>query len=331
MVLDHNGGIIDSEFERAAKKFSTTYVRKKLNFDDVNIPEDNVENNDKIVDYILSNTTRNADGRLVMPLIGNNKVKHLLGNNRHLATQILKSNLKKFTIKNPDFLNMMDQYFKEQQELGVIERIENLEQFLLENPCHSFMDHLGVFELERETTKCRVVFLSNLSGRDPSQKVTLSHNQAMLSGPCINQNITTALLNLHFDTKLLCFDVKKAFLNNCLTPFDSNKLLLLWFKNMARKDYSLVGYRNLRLPFRLVCSPFLLLLGLYKILEIDTDMDSKEIKGLKRHIYSLIYMDNGSITSNTAEELLWAFDNLKNIFKPYKFCLQQFVTNDKEL
>ncbi|XP_068247875.1 uncharacterized protein [Palaemon carinicauda] len=64
---------------------------------------------------------------------------------------------------------------------------------------------------------------------------------------------------------------------------------------------------------------------------IDTDMDSKEIKELKRHIYSLIYMDNGSITSNTKEELQWAFDNLKNIFEPYKFFLQQFVTNDKEL
>ncbi|XP_068245414.1 uncharacterized protein [Palaemon carinicauda] len=330
-VLDHNGEIIDTEFERASKEVLENLCLKTLNFDDVNIPEDYVENNDKIVDYVLSNTTRNADGRLVMPLIWNNKVKHLLGKNRHLATQILKSNLKKFTIKNPDYLNMMDQYFKEQQELGIIERIENLEQFLLENPCHSFMGHLGVFKLERETTKCRVVFLSNLSERDPSQKVTLSHNQAMLSGPCINQKITTALLNLRFDTKLLCFDVKKAFLNICLTPLDSNKLLFLWFKNMARKDYTLVGYRNLRLPFGLVCSPCLLLLGLYKILMIDTDMDSKEIKELKRHIYSLIYMDNGSITSNTAEELQWAFDNLKNIFEPYKFFLQQFVTNDKEL
>ncbi|XP_068247851.1 uncharacterized protein [Palaemon carinicauda] len=330
-VLDHNGEIIDTEFERASKEVLDNLCLKTLNFDDVNIPEDYVENNDKIVDYVLSNTTRNADGRLVMPLIWNNKVKHLLGKNRHLATQILKSNLKKFTIKNPDYLNMMDQYFKEQQELGIIERIENLEQFLLENPCHSFMGHLGVFKLERETTKCRVVFLSNLSERDPSQKVTLSHNQAMLSGPCINQKITTALLNLRFDTKLLCFDVKKAFLNICLTPLDSNKLLFLWFKNMARKDYTLVGYRNLRLPFGLVCSPCLLLLGLYKILMIDTDMDSKEIKELKRHIYSLIYMDNGSITSNTAEELQWAFDNLKNIFEPYKFFLQQFVTNDKEL
>ncbi|XP_068224198.1 uncharacterized protein, partial [Palaemon carinicauda] len=330
-VLDHNGEIIDTEFERASKEVLDNLCLKTLNFDDVNIPEDYVENNDKIVDYVLSNTTRNADGRLVMPLIWNNKVKHLLGKNRHLATQILKSNLKKFTIKNPDYLNMMDQYFKEQQELGIIERIENLEQFLLENPCHSFMGHLGVFKLERETTKCRVVFLSNLSERDPSQKVTLSHNQAMLSGSCINQKITTALLNLRFDTKLLCFDVKKAFLNICLTPLDSNKLLFLWFKNMARKNYTLVGYRNLRLPFGLVCSPCLLLLGLYKILMIDTDMDSKEIKELKRHIYSLIYMDNGSITSNTAEELQWAFDNLKIIFEPYKFFLQQFVTNDKEL
>ena len=86
---------------------------------------------------------------------------------------------------------------------------------------------MGVFKPERETTKCRVVFLSNLCERNPSQSVTLSHNQAMLSDPTINQKITTSVLHLRFDSKLLCFDIKKAFLNIALQPNYANKLLFL--------------------------------------------------------------------------------------------------------
>ena len=133
-----------------------------------------------------------------MPLIWNEKVDHLLGKNKQLAYQNLKSNFKKLS-KKQEYLKMVDDNFKEQVDLGIIERIDNLDQFLEENPNHSFLAHMGVFKPERETTKCRVVFLSNLSEKDPSQAVTLSHNQAMLSGPSLNQKITTAVLHLRFD------------------------------------------------------------------------------------------------------------------------------------
>ena len=226
-------------------------------------------------------------------------------------------------------LKMIDQSFKEQRELGIIEKIDDLDKFLEEHPRHSFLAHMAVFKPERDTTKCRVVYLSNLCEKDPSRTVTISHNQAMLSGPCLNQKITTALMHLRFDTKLLCFDVKKAFLNIALSELDSNKLLFLWYNNIDKNDFSIVAYRSLRLPFGLVCSPCLLLLGLYKILMLDIQDDSEQMRALKRLIYSLIYMDNGSITANSSGELKWAFDQLSTIFEPYKFNLQQLVTNDE--
>ncbi|XP_068227415.1 uncharacterized protein [Palaemon carinicauda] len=265
-----------------------------------------------------------------MPLIWNHKVKHLLGQNKTLATKILNSNFQRYSKGDGVKLKLIDQCFKEQSEQGIIERIDNLDQYLEENPNHSFLAHMAVFKPERDTTKCRVVFLSNLCENNPLQGVTMSHNQAMLSGPCLNQKITTALLQLRFDSKLLCFDIKKAFLNICLSDLDSSKLLFLWHRNVQKGDYSIVAYRSLRLPFGLVCSPCILLLGLYKILMIDTD-DDDQVNLLKRHIYSLIYMDNGSITANNSEKLKWAFQELKGIFEPYKFYLQQFVTNDTEI
>ena len=42
-------------------------------------------------------------------------------------------------------------------------------------------------------------------------------------------------------------------------------------------------------------------------------------------------MDNGAVTANSYDELLWAYQQLNSIFQPYKFDIQQLVTNDNTL
>ena len=42
-------------------------------------------------------------------------------------------------------------------------------------------------------------------------------------------------------------------------------------------------------------------------------------------------MDNGGIVAESSEFLMWGFQQLSDIFSPYKFQLQQFVTNDTPL
>ena len=187
---------------------------------------------------------------------------------------------------------------------------------------------MPVFRLEKVSSPCRVVFLSNLNGKGEG---VISHNQAMLAGPPLNRKLTTALIGLRFNKYLLCFDLKKAFLQISLNEEDQQRLLFLWYKNVAEGDFSLVTYKNVRLSFGLRCSPTLLMLGLYKILMIDIDNDSEEIKDLKQQIYHLIYVDNGAITANTLSELEFKFKQLNRIFNPYQFELQQYVTNHTEL
>ncbi|MEL7307449.1 MAG: hypothetical protein AAGK05_05920 [Pseudomonadota bacterium] len=185
--------------------------------------------------------------------------------------------------------------------------------------------------MDRMTTKCRVVYLSNLKENDGSKSLTVSHNQAIHSGPCLNQKLGSAILHLRFDENLLCFDLCKAFNQIALNDVDANRLLFLWFRNVSKKDYSLVGYRNVRLSFGLRCSPTILLLGLYNILILDVKNDSTKLKNLKKLIYSLCYMDNCGLSTNDTSDLRWAYSQLKSIFEPYKFALQQFVTNDESL
>ena len=254
---------------------------------------------------------------------------HLLGTNRKLATAVLNSNLKK-SKNNEDNLRLMDQVFKDQVAQGIIERVDNLEQFINENPNHSFLAHMGVFKPDRETTKCRVVYLSNLC-EQVKGKTVVSHNQAIHPGPCLNQKLTTSLLNLRFGSKLLCFDLKRAFNMLSLNELDSNKLLCLWFRNVENNDFSIVAYRNIRLSFGLRCSPTLLMLALFRILILDAYNDPDNLRNLKSLIYQLSYMDNCAISAESSEYLQWAFNQLNNIFEPYHFSLQQFISNDKEI
>ena len=292
----------------------------------IEVEVDYSEQDKDSLEYLVTNCTRSDDGRLIIPLLWNPKVKHLLSKNFKLSKSILNSNLKKLE-KNRDNLLLVDQNFKELEALGIIEKIPNLDQFMIENPTCSFLGHMQIFKPHKETTKVRSVFLSNLS--DKSDK-GISHNQAMYSGPCMNQKLSTSLILLRFDEKLLCFDLAKAFLQIELPESDKNKLLFLWFRNVARGDFTIQAWRNNRLTFGLRCSPTILMVGLFKILLLD-ESDSEELNELKKLIYSLIYVDNGAVTMSTSEKICWAYEKLNSIFEPYQFKLQQFSTNDSAL
>ena len=135
------------------------------------------EVNQDIINYVLSNTQRAEDGRLIMPLPWNPDCCHLLGKNFNLSKKILYSNLKK--LKTGDKLQMYDKVFKEQEEMGIIERIEDVYGYMKSHPNCSFLPHMGIFKLNRETTKVRIVYLSNLCEKTESYPNAVSHNNAL--------------------------------------------------------------------------------------------------------------------------------------------------------
>ncbi|XP_068219223.1 LOW QUALITY PROTEIN: uncharacterized protein [Palaemon carinicauda] len=329
LVLNENGDINEQALQRATEQMLEYNCKRILNYDKEE-NETSVELNNSLVRYALNNATVNEDGRISMPLLWNSKVSHLLSKNYKLAEAVLKSNLKKLC-KREMHLKLMDEVIKEQENLGIIEKIPNLKHYLTEHPEHSFLHHMGVFKLDRETTKCRVVFLSNIFEADPRKPMTVSHNQAIHPGPSLNQKLSSALLHLRFGSKIFCFDLKKAFNQIALRPSDQNKLLFLWVRSVKKKDFSLVGYKNLRLSFGLRCSPTILMLSLYKILVLDVDDDTQEVKNMKKLLYQLFYMDNGAYTFKNSDALEWAYTRLTNIFAPYRIELQQIVTNDGPL
>ena len=325
VVVCDTGDIDPELLDSAVDEILNLKCSKLLNYDSL-FDEKNIETNEELVKFALDNTVRWEDGRLQMPLLWNSKVAHFLGTNYNLSYKILHSNLKKLSrIENG--LKLTDAVFRDQEESGVIERIHDLKQFRLDNPQCSFLPHMSVMKPERETTKCRVVYLSNLCEKNGTDNVTLCHNQVIHSGPNLNKKLTTSLLLLRFDKFVLTFDIKKAFLNIALSEIDQSRLLLLWFKNVQSDNFEIVAYKAKRLPFGISCSPAILMLALYKILVLDVEFDTPEILNLKKLVYSLIYMDNGACTSNSIDDLYVSYYELVKVFESYKFSLQQFITN----
>lgn len=303
---------------------------KTLNKEILDSSDTQANINQELCDFLLQNMTQEQNGHIVSPLLWNRKVAENLSRNFELAKSILYSNLKKLQ-KTEGRLQLYDNVIKEQLEMGIIEEIPDIQNFLKENPACSFLAHMGVFRPGKETTKCRVVFLSNLAQKSQDGSLTVSHNQAMLSGPSINRKISTAIMQLRFDRKLIIWDLCKAFLQIKLLEADKNRLCFLWIKNADERNFEIKAYKMNRLPFGLVCSPTILMTSLFKMLCVDSNSNSTEIQTLKNKIYDLAYMDNLAYSTDSKNELHWAYDQLMEMFASYVFELQQFCTNDLEL
>lgn len=334
-VLDSLGRIQHDKVQKATDQILELQCRQYISQDGDVYNDTSCELNKNLIDYTIKNIIRTDEGRIKVPLLWNGKVKNCLADNCNLAKVILKTSLKKlqkgYKLQKDggQKLDLIDQTFREQEESGIIERIDNLEEYLNEHPGSSFLPHMPIFKFGRDTTKCRVVFLSNLSEKRGSKY--LSHNQAMLAGPTLNHKLSSALLQLRFGRFLLIYDLKKAFNQLELSDIDQSKLLFFWFKNVRKNDFSLVAFKNVRLSFGLRCSPFLLLISLFYILVIEADKDVPELQSLKHLMYSLLYMDNGAISSDSVDHLHWAYSQLPSIFSPYCFDVQQISTNELTL
>ena len=118
--LDGTTGVSDSLLDKAGKQILNDVCSQVLKSSDI-VYEDSVALNDELTKFALNNVKRLEDGRIQMPLLWNGKVCHNLGKNCKLAENILKSNYRKLC-KNPGYLEMTDEVFKEQEKLGIIEK-----------------------------------------------------------------------------------------------------------------------------------------------------------------------------------------------------------------
>ena len=315
-------GLLEERIKSASKSKLDEMLDHCINLYDESV-EEYSELDKSLFKYVLDNVERDESGRIVVPALWDKQAEHLLSDNFNLAHKILWSTYKK--LKNrPEALSQYDDVIQDQLREGIVEKIPDLREFLEENPNASFLPHSAVIRESSSTTKCRVVFLSNLCERAGGKK---SHNEISFPGANLNQSLFTSLLLLRFDKYLLSFDLRKAFLMIKIRPEDSLKLLFLWFKDVQSGDFEVVGLRFLRLGFGLRFSPSILVSVLYYILFVNIDKSDPELCAIAKRFYSLLYMDNISFTSSKIEDITSAYGKSFEIFNPYQFDLQKFLTN----
>ena len=311
----------DKEMSELLGKPDDLIATKVLNYDECEKFDYNEQQ--QVVNDTIESITRSADGRLIVPLMWNSRNCHLLAKNYNLCYKLLKSNFQKLQ-KFPEKLQMLDDYFQDQIEQGVAEKIHDLKSFMEQNPQCSFLGHMPIFKFEKSTSKVRVVFLSNVS--ENSLKNNLSHNQVMNPGINYNKKITTAIMQLRFGKFFLSFDLVKAYLQLQLKSVDANRLCFLWLADWKNPNSEVIGLKCTRVAFGLRCSATLLMISLYYILMLDQTDDVK-LNNLKKGLYDLFYVDNGGFVSDSEEEIQFAHENLKNIFNPFKFDVQKIFSN----
>ena len=293
-----------------------------LNVTDDVSPETS-ELNLKVSNFILDSLKQLPSGRLQVSLPWKGNLTEKLSTNYGLARAILDSNFKKLSSQG-SYLQLYDNEIQKQLQAGVVEKIPDFEKFRQENLYHSFLAHMGVFRPDKSSTKCRVVFLSNLAAKGDK---SLSHNQCLYSGPTLNKKLQVALTFLRVDKYLMVYDLKKAFSQIALSLSDQNKLLFLWYTNVAKNDFTVQVYKTCRVAFGLPPSPCCLMLCLYRILVLDAQSDPPDLKNIKLTLYHLFYVDNGGFTTNSESELLRVSEMMPKIFANYGFETQQWESN----
>ena len=188
-MLDIKGEINEKELMTATEQMLEQKCNSYLNVDEPFTASSVSELNEDLCDFTIENTVRDTDsGRLNLPLPWNPHNKHLMDNNFNLAKKILDNNVCK--LKNDAVkLTQYNEVIAKQESEGIIEKIPHLDTFLQENPKGvRFLARNGVFRPDHQSTKCRIVFLSNLRRNSN----LLCHNQCSYPAPNLNNKMNTA-------------------------------------------------------------------------------------------------------------------------------------------
>ena len=190
LSLASNNNNVSIDVDRDSNFVDENTLQSVLNYETQLSPKKFSELDIELIRYLVVNTGRDIEtGRLIMPCLWNKKLEHLLPNNFHLANCVLKSILKKYK-KEPLKLEAYNNVIVDQLEKGIIQPVQNINS-LKNNDKISFLAHNAVFRENTESTKCRIVFLSNIC--DKNKAKNLCHNQISLPGANLNNRLDIAL------------------------------------------------------------------------------------------------------------------------------------------
>ena len=202
----------------------------------------------------------------------------VLPDNYALCKRRLQSTLAKLKA-NPPLMNDYRQITKDQEERGIIERVEPHQEALVGKV--TYLPHHPVVRKDKETTKVRIVYDASAKNQHG-----ISLNSCLYTGPCLLKTVAEIIARFRLFPVAVTADIEKAFLMISVHPRDRDALRFLWYEDddIESPAPKHVVYRFARVVFGVSSSPFLLNITLRKHIEryaeIYPDVSSKLIHGL---------------------------------------------------
>ena len=172
------------------------------------------------------------------------------------------------------------------------------------------------------TTKVRIVYDASVRAK----KGMKSLNECLYRGPITLPNMCGVLIRFCMYFIAILADIEKAFLQIGVQENERDVTRFLWFTDPTtpeRVEGNLSVYRFCRVPFGIICSPFLLEGTLKFHLK-------KEGSHTAKIICDNIYVDNVCVGANSIEEALCIYKEAKNIFTRASMNLREWTSNSSE-
>ena len=241
-----------------------------------------------------------------------------LPDNFGLAFKRMKSLVHRLQL-NKELLQNYDAIIKQQLDKGIIERVDT--SIVCDTRKH-YLPHHPVLTPSKATTKVRIVY--DVSARIQGNVNSL--NECLHRGPVILPDLCGLLLRFRLYLIVILADIEKAFLQIGIQEFERDVTRFLWLRNLSDMDVSednLIVYRFCRIPFGLVCSPFLLGATLKFHLQ-------KQGTPLSLNIMNNIYVDNVLVGADDVKEACDIYYESKEIFKRASMNLREWNSNSEQ-
>lgn len=277
---------------------------------------ENVNENDRILTEFEANLKVSQNRyKVALPWKNNHDV---LPTNYGLAKGRLISLMKRLKT-DPTLLKNYNEILMSQLKDGIIERV-NRDGNLVKSNCHYIPHHCVTGN--GETTKLRIVF----DGSAKTKSSEMSLNNCLDKGPLMIEDLCGILLRFRIGSIGLTADLEKAYHQLLLRNKDKDFTRFLWVKEVDKpmEDKNIMTLRFSRVPFGLVCSPFLLHATIHHHL---TTQCSLEIRNLAKSMY----VDNLIHSVNSKEDATTVYKEIVKNFRCVGFNMRQWNTNDKSI
>ena len=232
------------------------------------------------------------------------------------------SSLSRRLSEDPDLLRQYHEVLSQQAAAGVIEPLPGSPDSTAPTLVH-YLPHHPVVKQSPSTTKVRIVYDASAKAR----KGNNSLNDCLHRGPVLLPDLVGMLLRFRLHAIVLVADVEKAFLQIGVLPEDRDALRFFWFRDITASlddPTNRQVFRFARVPFGLVCSPFLLAATLHHHLQsVRTPVALRILQN--------IYVDNLVVGCRTVSEAQEIFHEGKRLFSDIFMNLRQWVTNSLEV